>query len=141
MNFSDQELIDLKSRVLQAIGSNVNIGNANDYLLKLIEEIQEHRKTPSVPRGVLRISSMDVKKVGLPLPTLEVKKEKDGLFEIDPSNTDEKKSISPSFEVKGGSLFEVDLSNTDEKKQDSSKMVLRMSRRGPKKTFNDGNAS
>ena len=65
-HLSDEELNDLKTRVISAMGTGANIGRANDYLLQLIAEIQEHRSGgPPQPKpkiGVLKVGELDVKK-------------------------------------------------------------------------------
>jgi len=65
---TDQELVELKARAITAMGSGSIIGNANNYLVELVSEVQELRKAgqvkPSLP-GKLLVGEMEVKKVAL----------------------------------------------------------------------------
>lgn len=67
---TDQELAELRTRVLAALGSGAFIGNANSYLLNLIEEVQSLRKAQQVPKpsiGVLHVGEMEVRRVEPPV--------------------------------------------------------------------------
>ena len=67
---TDLELLTLKSRVTLAMGSNTFVAGSNDYLISLIDEVQESRKVSSHPLGgakeTLHISEMTVTHVGVP---------------------------------------------------------------------------
>jgi hypothetical protein len=60
-HLTDDELKELKTRVVSAAGTGANIGRANEYLLQLIAEVQEHRN-PKPKIGKLKVGEMDVKK-------------------------------------------------------------------------------
>jgi hypothetical protein len=70
---TDQELIELKARTIQAIGSGAHLGNATNYILELIEEIQDLRK-PKVSRTLV-VGELDVQKGMLPETTSPPEKE------------------------------------------------------------------
>lgn len=64
-HLSKHEIKDLKERIYATNGNGANIGRANDYLLRLINEVEELRDRVSRPRslcGVLRVGEMTVKK-------------------------------------------------------------------------------
>ena len=65
--FTDQDLVDLKLRTIQASAHQTNIGNSNQYILDLIEEIQDLRKVPTTLMGTLKISDLGIKR-----PVVEV---------------------------------------------------------------------
>jgi len=65
--FTDQDLIDLKLRTIQASAHQTHIGNSNQYILDLIEEIQDLRKVPTTLMGTLKITDLDIKR-----PVVEV---------------------------------------------------------------------
>lgn len=60
-HMTDQELADLKSRVISAMGTGANVARANDHLLALINEVQELRGKKS-GKMVLKVGEMEVKK-------------------------------------------------------------------------------
>lgn len=74
-HLSKHEIKDLKERIYATNGNGSNIGRANDYLLRLINEVEELRDRVSRPRslcGVLRVGEMTVKKAPKVEETLTV---------------------------------------------------------------------
>lgn len=77
-HLSKHEIKDLKERIYATNGNGANIGRANDYLLRLINEVEELRDRVSRPRslcGVLRVGEMTVKKAPKVEETLTVVEE------------------------------------------------------------------
>lgn len=77
-HLSKHEIKDLKERIYATNGNGANIGRANDYLLRLIHEVEELRDRVSRPRslcGVLRVGEMTVKKAPKVEDTLTVEEE------------------------------------------------------------------
>lgn len=67
-HLTDDELKELKTRVISAMGTGATIGRSNDYMLQLIAEIQEHRN-PMPKIGKLKVGEMDVKRAEPPPPS------------------------------------------------------------------------
>jgi len=64
-HLSDQELKELKARVISAMGTGASLGHANEHLYALITEVEEHRAGGSKKGsslGTLKVGEMDVKK-------------------------------------------------------------------------------
>ncbi len=84
-HLSKHEIKDLKERIHATNGDGANIGRANDYLLRLINEVEELRDRVSRPRslcGVLRVGEMTVKKASKVEETLTVVEEKVQVTEL-----------------------------------------------------------
>lgn len=84
-HLSKHEIKDLKERIHATNGNGANIGRANDYLLRLINEVEELRDRVSRPRslcGVLRVGEMTVKKAPKVEDTLTVVEEKVQVTEL-----------------------------------------------------------
>lgn len=84
-HLSKHEIKDLKERIHATNGNGANIGRANDYLLRLINEVEELRDRVSRPRslcGVLRVGEMTVKKAPKVEETLTVVEEKVQVTEL-----------------------------------------------------------
>jgi hypothetical protein len=67
---TDQGLVELKKRALASVRTNAHIAGASDFILDLIEEVQELRKAPPMAVGVgkLTVGDMDVQKAPVPEP-------------------------------------------------------------------------
>lgn len=69
---TDSELLDLKARVISAMGTGAQVGRATEYLLNLITEVEAHRKKAAQPKPLggmtLHVGEMDVKKAEPPPP-------------------------------------------------------------------------
>jgi len=66
-HLTDDELKDLKGRVIKAMGTGANVARANDYILQLIREVEERRQ-PKPRIGTLKVGEMEVKKAVPPEP-------------------------------------------------------------------------
>lgn len=66
-HLTDEEIADLKARLSTSVLTGATIGHANSYLTRLIEEVEEHRKSKSAPRKkyTLKVGEMDVKKAAV----------------------------------------------------------------------------
>ena len=72
-HLSDQELKDLKARVISAMRTGAGLARANDHLLALIAEVEEHRGGAKKGGLVLKVGEMDVKRAEpAPEPAPEV---------------------------------------------------------------------
>lgn len=66
-HLTDEEIADLKARLSTSVLTGALIGHANEFLMRLIEEVEEHRKVKTAPKKkyTLKVGEMDVKKAAV----------------------------------------------------------------------------